>query len=105
MGTRRREYSNGALGATEELVEIIEAFSDRSTVGGGGFSDGGVGDLTKASFGTPGVGGSAFLGGGIIGGGKSAAVGEGLATGGKPACLSSSDLFTTGSASSYNARP
>lgn len=52
-----------------------------------------------------GVGGREVLGAGNRGGGKSAAVGEAAEVGGKPAALSSSALWTTGSASSYMAEP
>jgi hypothetical protein len=88
-----------SAGMAEDVVERTAALTGTSAVVGGAEF------LTEALPGTPGVCGSAFLGGGIIGGGKSAAVGGELATGGKPACLSSSALFTTGSASSYSATP
>ena len=87
---------DGGGGGVTDLTDAL------STTSGGG---GGVTDLTDALSATSGGGGGGFLGGGIKGVGKSAAVGERLEAGGKPACFSSSPLVTTGSASSYNARP
>ena len=92
------------------LLDLIETGEDGrigTRYSGFGGSDGGGGDLDRIDdSSTIGVGGSDVLGAGNRGGGKSAAVGgASLVVGGKPAAWSSSRRATTGSASSYKARP
>ena len=111
----RIEFRLGGIGGgvrdrTDDLLDLIET-GEGGRMGtrysGFGGSGGGGGDFDRViDSSTVGVGGNEVLGAGNRGGGKSAAVGgASLVVGGKPAAWSSSRRATTGSASSYKARP